>query len=391
MPATGSRTAVDRVPPVDGSCPHRPPCDGCPRYGAPGLAPATLARLATLAREHGLGAVPVVAGARTGFRLRARLAIRGRLGAPKLGLFAAGTHRLVHVPRCPIHHPLVNRVAEVVRGALVDARVPCWSDPAHQGIARYLQVVVERASQTAQVVLVANASDDAPLAQALDLVRDRLGSDLHSLWWNAQTRPTNTILGPDFHRWCGPDAVVERFGGPAIHYPPGAFGQSNLDVAERVIAHVRAQVPAGARVVELYAGVGAIGLSLLDRAGSLTLNELAPASLEGLALGCAALPDADRARVTVVPGAAGDCAAAVEGADVVIVDPPRKGLDAPLAAALGRAPPERLVYVSCGLDSLVRDVATLTSGTRLRLSGLEAFDQMPYTDHVETVARFERR
>ena len=67
-------------------------------------------------------------GARAGFRLRARLAIRGRLGAPKLGLFELGTHKLVHVPHCAVHHPLVNRVADVVRGALVDARVPARVD-----------------------------------------------------------------------------------------------------------------------------------------------------------------------------------------------------------------------------------------------------------------------
>ena len=159
---------------------------------------------------------------------------------------------MVHIPNCSVQHPLINRVAAIVRRALVEARVTCYSDKAHLGLARYLQVVVERSSQTAQVVIVANSATAEPLAACLDLIRERLGSDLHSLWFNAQCERSNTILGPDFKNWCGPDSVVERFGGAAVHYPPGAFGQNNLDIAEAVIEHVRAQIPPGARVVEFY-------------------------------------------------------------------------------------------------------------------------------------------
>src|SRR6185437_15851687 len=122
--------------------------------------------------------VPLVSGPVAGFRLRARLAIRGRIGSPKVGLFEAGTHRVVHVPECRVHHPLINRVAQVVRGALAEARVPPYSDAAHQGLARYLQVVVERRSQRAQVVLVANSATAEPLASALALIAERLGHHL---------------------------------------------------------------------------------------------------------------------------------------------------------------------------------------------------------------------
>jgi 23S rRNA (uracil1939-C5)-methyltransferase len=375
---------------VNVSCPHRPPCPGCPRFGEAGLAPAAQSALDALARAHGLPAVPVISGAASGFRLRARLAIRGRLGAPKIGMFQLGTHRVVHIPGCVIHHPLVNRVAGVVRRSLVDAGVPVYSEATHGGLARYLQVVVERSSQTAQVVLVGNCPDVEPLAACLDLVRERLDRDLHSLWFNSNCGRTNTILGREFHKWCGTDAVTEQFGGPAVRYPPGAFGQNNLEIAGRIVQHVRERVPAGARVAEFYAGVGAIGLSLLPGVASIRLNELSPQSLQGLALGLADLDAVDRARVEVVPGSAGDRCALAAGADVVIADPPRKGLDPPLREQLAAQPPGRLVYVSCGLDSLLADTARLTAGGQLRLAGLTAFDLMPYTGHVETVAYFER-
>jgi tRNA/tmRNA/rRNA uracil-C5-methylase (TrmA/RlmC/RlmD family) len=342
-----------------------------------------------LARIHGLPEVAVISGRTAGFRLRARLAIRGRLGSPKVGLFELGTHRVVHIPSCSVQHPLINRVAGIVRRALVDARVTCYSDNAHMGLARYLQVVVERSSQTAQVTVVGNSATAEPFAACLDLIRERLGGELHSLWYNANCDRSNTILGADFQNWCGPASVVERFGGATVHYPPGAFGQNNLDLAERMIERVRAQIPAGDRVAEFYCGVGAIGLSVLSRVREIRLNEVSPHSLEGLALGVAQLDPAERAKVRVVPGPAGAMHLAASGAQMVIANPPRKGLDPELTEYLCSQPPERFVYVGCGLESFLNDTARLTARGRLRLAALTAFNLVPFTDHVETVARFE--
>jgi len=372
------------------SCPHRPPCPGCPRFGEIGIAPAARDALRQLAYGHGIPEIPEISGKSNGFRLRARLAVRGRVGSPKLGLFELGTHRVVHIPHCSVQHPLINRVAAVVRRALVDARVTSYSDKAHLGVARYLQVVVERSSQTAQVVIVANSDIAAPLADCFELIRERLGAELHSLWFNANGERSNTILGPDFQHWCGPAGVVERFDGAAVHYPPGAFGQNNLDIAQNIIEHVRAQIPDGASVAEFYAGVGAIGLSIVDRVGEIIMNEVSPQSLHGLELGIAQLDSSDSAKVTVVPGPAGASCAAASGMQVVIADPPRKGLDPELTEYLREYPPEIFLYVSCGLDSFLHDTARLTSGGKLKLVSLTAFNLMPFTEHVETVARFER-
>ena len=372
------------------SCPHRPPCPGCPRFGESEIAPGARQTLEALARAHGLPAVAVMCGSTAGFRLRARLAIRGRLGSPKLGLFEQGTHRVVTIPHCSVQHPLINRAASIVRRALVDARVTAYSDKAHFGLARYLQVVVERSSQTAQVVVVANSTSPEPLSACQGLIRDRLGAELHSLWFNANQERTNTILGPDFDRYCGPASVVEHFGGAAVHYPPGAFGQSNLEVAQKIVAHVREHIPAGARVAEFYAGVGAIGLSVLPRVCEIRMNEMSPHSLAGLGLGMAQLDAAERAKISVFPGPAGEALEAACGAQVVIADPPRKGLDPKLALHLSEHAPERFIYVSCGLESFARDLAQLTSRSRLRLAALTAFNLLPFTDHVECVGVFER-
>ena len=354
------------------------------------MAASTHNALNEMARAHRLPEVAVISGPMMGFRHRARLAIRGRIGSPKLGLFEEGSHRVVHIPNCLVHHSLINQVANVVRRALAETRVSCYSDKAHLGLARYLQVVVERSSQTAQVVMVVNAATPEPLTDCFELIRERLGTALHSLWFNSNTEPANTILGPVFRHLHGPASVVEHFGEAAIHYPPGAFGQNNLEMAERMIGHVRGLVPSGATVAEFYAGVGAIGLSVLSRVAEIRMNEIGAQSLTGLELGISRLDPLARSKVSVIPGAAGGAHAAVTSANVVIADPPRKGLDPELTEYLTRHPPERFVYVSCGIESLHADTVQLTSLGTLRLAGLTAFNFLPFTDHVETVAVFER-
>jgi tRNA/tmRNA/rRNA uracil-C5-methylase (TrmA/RlmC/RlmD family) len=161
-------------------------------------------------------------------------------------------------------------------------------------------------------------------------------------------------------------------------------------VAQAIIEHVRTDIPNGARVAEFYAGVGAIGLSALERVSQIRMNEISPHSLLGLELGLAALGAADRAKISVVPGPAGAARFAAADAQVVIADPPRKGLDPELTSFLSENPPERFVYISCGLDSFLSDAARLTSSGTLRLGALTAYNLLPFTGHVETVARFER-
>jgi 23S rRNA (uracil1939-C5)-methyltransferase len=316
--------------------------------------------------------------------------VRGRAGSPKLGIFQAGTHRIADIPRCPIHHPLVNEVAEAVRAAVRATGTAPYADRPDRGDLRAVQVVVERGGPRAQVVLVGNAEHPEPLLPAARHLAETLGPRLQGLFWNGNPGRTNAILGPHWRRLGGEPAVRERIGGASLFFPPGAFGQSHLPLADELVAGVQAWVPDGASVAELYAGCGAIGLGLLPRVRRVRFNEASPDALEGLRLGIAARPPAERARAEVEPGPAGEALGALEGADVVIVDPPRKGLDPPLTEALAGRPPARLVYVSCDLGSLERDLAQLQQPAGpLRLTALEAWNLFPFTDHVETLALLE--
>jgi 23S rRNA (uracil1939-C5)-methyltransferase len=371
-------------------CPHRPPCPGCPRFNERGLPGAAFAELRRLAEVNGLPTPRVTEGPRFGFRHRARLAVRGRVENPKIGIFELGTHRVVHIPDCRVHHPLVNEVAGVVRRALVEQRIAPYSDQAHAGRVRYLQIVVERTSQSAQLVVVTRDEEPVGLEGLFDAISTRLGPKLHSAFWNGQPERDNAILGSRWRHISGPATVTEQVGGVRLHYPPGAFGQSNLPLADRLAARVADFVPTRARVAEFYAGVGAIGLPLAARAEKLALNELSPDSLAGLDASIAELPREEREKITVHPGSAGSHAALLQDHDVVLVDPPRRGLDAELLAQLLEAPLRRLVYVSCGLPSLLADADRLVASGPWKLAALEAFALFPHSEHVETLAVFDR-
>jgi len=296
---------------------------------------------------------------------------------------------VVDIPRCEIHHPLVNRVAAELKASMRETGSTCYSDDAHAGLVRGLQVAVERNSVTAQVVVVCNADRIDGARPLVDRLRERLGDQLHSLFWNGNPEVTNRVLGPFWSHVCGPEFVREQMGGVEVFFPPGAFRQSNADLFDEVLKRAHGWVEDDRRVVELYAGCGGIGLGLVGRARQVVFNEIAPDSLRGLSRGISALPTEHRRRVTVLPGSAARVTRAIDDESVVIVDPPRKGLDPEVLEALCRLRPVRLVYLSCGTDALINESQALwTAGLELR--EVTAYDLFPYTEHLETLAVFER-
>lgn len=371
-------------------CPHRPPCPGCPRFGSPELPRDAWARLVEIATVAGLPRPRVHRSAGIGDRHRARLAVRGNAQNPKIGLFQTDSHRIVHIPECRIHHPRINEVTAEIREAIRETGISPYADRPHRGALRYLQLVVERTSGRVQVVLVGSGSSVEILGDLPSAVERRLGGGLQGLFFNAQPERSNAIFGPTMTLLAGDPAIRESICGVDVYFPPGAFGQNHLPLFERAVNRISDLVPSDSTIAEFYCGIGAIGLVLLGRARALRFNERSPDGLLGLELGLAGRPEAERSRATLFPGSAGESLEALAGADLVLVDPPRRGLDASLRSALINTPPERLIYLSCGLDSLTSDLEALQAGGRFALRGLEVFDFFPFTEHVETLVWLDR-
>jgi len=375
---------------ADRECTHRPPCPGCPRFGESGLGVHATETLSRLADDTGAHLHPVIEGDAWHFRTRARLAVRGRSSSPKVGIFRAGTHDIVDVPRCLVHHSRINEVAGALRAAIRSLGIPPYADRPHRGVVRYVQIAIERATARAQVVIVANATDPGPLDPLAERLAATLGDTLHGLWWNGNADRTNVILGPLWHHWMGERAITESLGGAHVLFHPGAFCQANGSVLDLLVRHVHAAVPDGANVVELYAGAGTFGLGLLARVSTLACNEVNPYGLWSLEAGASLRPRAERDRFTLLPGPADAHLAACETAEVVVADPPRRGLDPAVRDAIGRGRATRVVLVACDVNALDRDARALVeSGFRLReLIPIAAFR---FTERAETVAVFDRR
>jgi 23S rRNA (uracil1939-C5)-methyltransferase len=212
---------------------------------------------------------------------------------------------------------------------------------------------------------------------------------VQSVWTNVQALPTNTLMGRDSILFSGEVFLRQECAGAMNFFPPGAFGQSHPRLHAEVVQSISSFVPASARVVEFHAGVGSIGLALAARSSSVTslvANEINPHGLSGLEKGIE--ENGLGAKVAIAAGTAGSHVGLLADADVVIVDPPRKGLEPELLRALLEVRPPRLIYLSCGLDSLLREVRALEQA-RFRPIHIAAYPYFPFTEHVETLMVFD--
>lgn len=320
--------------------------------------------------------------------MRSRLAVRGSTQAPQVGLFARGSHDVVDIPKCLIHHPLINRVAATLKQIIRETHTSLYDERLHEGLLRYVQIVIERQTQKAQVVLVCHCETHHPAQKLASKLSAALEGVLHSLWWNGNTQKGNKILGERWHRWQGEGFVEEQIAGARVFFHPGAFGQNHLELAEEIVEQIHEWVPEKSQLLEYYAGCGAISLGLLSKVTSCTFNEIAPASMDGL---LHALSLVDDEYVQVMEGTAGEFAWLLSPEHITIVDPPRKGLDPELLTQLLETPPQRLIYVSCGQRAFLQEARQLLESGQYTLKELQLYDLFPYTHHVETLALFERK
>ena len=372
-------------------CPHCPPCPGCPGILEGDLLQSRLKALQSLARSRGAHLREVLTGPGRHFRLRARLAVRGRPNSPKIGLFEAGSHRIVDIPDCPIHHPAINSTVRTIKALMRRHHILPWHERRHAGLLRYLQIVVQRHTEKVQVTLVVT---DMAAPELEPLVSDLVaapGLNLHSLWLNENRDSGNAILGDRFDHRSGPEFVEETFAEAGLFFHPGAFGQANLNLAERMVRCVHEEVKDDRHVLEFHGGVGAIGLGLVQRSASVTVNEISPFALKGLNHSLDLLPPLQRQRAALAAGPAATVRHLTEKAQTVICDPPRRGLEPELLRHLTENPPPQLILIYCGFEAFLRDVETLVSQGHQHLTTIQPVHLFPHTSHLEVLAFLHRR
>lgn len=364
--------SADRVEPP---CPHAAACGGC---SVQHLADDAYARwkrelaAAALARA-GFGDPPLAPLARSppGSRRRADLALRRHGGKVIAGFHARASAEIVDAPGCRVLHPALLRTAAALRAAS-----PLLACLRHEGSA-----LMTLADEGVDLWLVTDAAPDAEARAALAAFAREAG--LARLSWSRQggePEPVAVLASPTI-----------RFAGIPVPVPPGAFLQATVAGEAAIVAAVTealAALPEGSRVADLYAGLGTLTLPLAKRF-RVRAAEGDPAAVAALRAALNAAGLSSRVALELRDLAARPLSGPeLDGLAAVVLDPPRDGAPAQVAA-LAAGPVSHIVYVSCNPNALARDAKVLREAGFGLVSAVPV-DQFLWSAHLECVASFRR-
>jgi len=370
-------------------CPHFEECSGC-------TLDANVNHPELLDDVHaffGVSDIPIHIGDVKNWRCRAKMPVRGTTQNPTIGLYRKGTHQVTPIPDCRIHHPAINKAIEFVREWIISEHIAPYDEVHGRGVLRYIQCVVERSTQKVQLTLVLNASTAETVAwtnKTRSLWKQQRPF-WHSIWLNFNLRRDNVIFGHDWHRSHGDEFLWEKLNGVDVCFQPASFAQANLDQFEKILETIKDRIPSNAKVAELYAGVGVIGLSLADKCDSIVCSDVNASGSRCFESARKRLQSDVAAKISWIVGDASKDASLLDNADTVIVDPPRAGLHRLLLETFESSPSiTDLIYVSCGWPSFKRDYQILLS-QGWGMDHIELHLLFPGSNHIETVAFFKRR
>jgi len=379
-------------------CPHFPRCIGCPLISLP--YPEQLARkreiVARALANHSWAAgieIPPVAPSpeRLGYRARVKLVVRRNRGEVAAGLYVPQSHRVIDISSCPVHPRPINQVVQYLKKKLIDLDIAPYDERDDSGDLRYLDLRYSFARKEVSVTLVTRhplLPHGISLAKALH----RRFSFIAGVVQNVNEQRGNVIWGDRYRSLGGRDTLWERIGDLKLVFPPGTFSQANPFTARNVYEHVRALagLRGTATALDLYCGVGPIALYLASGARQVWAADESELAID------TAKQNARRNGRGNCRFAAGDVGKilmqwrrSLPSIDLIVVNPPRKGVQGQAMAELLQTGAPRIIYVSCAPASLARDLNLLTA-EGYQITSVQPFDMFPQTEEVETVVRLER-
>lgn len=340
----------------------------------------------------GIEIPPVVPSPRRlGYRARVKLVVRRNRDQVALGLYVPNSHRVIDISSCPVHPQPVNQVVFYLKKKILELGVVAYDERDDSGDLRYLDFRYSVARRELSVTLVTrhNSFPQGPLlARAL---LDRFPF-ITGVIQNTNDQRGNVIWGKTFRTLGGRDTIMERVGDLKLVFPPGVFSQANPFTARKLYEHVRglAGLQGSETVLDLYCGVGPMALLLAEQARQVWAIDESEAAIT------TAKQNARRNGRGNCRFVAGDVAAvasqltqSLSNVDLVVVNPPRKGIQPAALEALLNFNAPRLIYVSCEPRSLARDLDKLVKAN-YRIAQIQPFDMFPQTEEVESVVRLTR-
>ena len=310
-------------------------------------------------------------------------------GNPCIGFYAGRTHRIVPCPDCKLQPGVLNDIGNALCRFFAENGIQPYNEETGRGLVRH--IFLRRGAHSGQImVCLVCTRPNLPHADALCTRLREQFADIATILLNVNSKNTNVILGTETHTLYGPGYIEDTLCGVPVQLGPLSFYQVNTLAAERLygIAAQYAQLTPDDLLLDLYCGMGTIGLSMVDHCRELVGVEIVPEAIESAKANAARMGDAVAAKSRFFCADAGQAATrlAAEGLhpDVVMLDPPRKGCDEATLSAVVRMAPRRVVYVSCNPATAARDAAWLEQNG-YHAEKVQPVDLFPRTKHCECV------
>ena len=310
-------------------------------------------------------------------------------GNPCIGFYAGRTHRIVPCPDCKLQPGVLNDIGNALCRFFAENGIQPYNEETGRGLVRH--IFLRRGAHSGQImVCLVCTRPNLPHADALCTRLREQFADIATILLNVNSKNTNVILGTETHTLYGPGYIEDTLCGVPVQLGPLSFYQVNTLAAERLygIAAQYAQLTPDDLLLDLYCGMGTIGLSMVDHCRELVGVEIVPEAIESAKANAARMGDAVAAKSCFFCADAGQAATrlAAEGLhpDVVMLDPPRKGCDEATLSAVVRMDPRRVVYVSCNPATAARDAAWLEQNG-YHAEKVQPVDLFPRTKHCECV------
>ena len=310
-------------------------------------------------------------------------------GVPCIGFYAGHTHRIVPCPDCKLQPSVLNEIGNALCAFFAQQGIRPYDEQSGKGLVRH--IFLRRGAHSGQI-MVCLVCTRAKLPHAEQLCTALRGQfpAISTILLNVNAKNTNVILGSENHILYGPGYIEDTLCGVPVRLGPLSFYQVNTLAAERLygVAAQYAQLTPDDTLLDLYCGMGTIGLSMAEQCRELIGVEIVPEAIESAKANAARMGEAVAAKSRFFCADAGQAATqlAAEGLhpDIVMLDPPRKGCDEATLSAVVRMAPRRVVYVSCNPATAARDAAWLEKNG-YHTEKVQPVDLFPRTKHCETV------
>lgn len=326
------------------------------------------------------------------YRNKAQVPVKYQRGQLQTGFYKRGSHDLVPIEDFYIQDPKIDEAIIVVRNLLRKYGIRAYDEKTGRGCVRTVMVRRGYYSHEMMIVLITNT---VKLPHAEEIVAGIVAGvpEVKSIIQNINTKRTNKLLGLENHTLWGNDTIHDQLLGIDFTISPLSFYQVNPQQTEKLYqtAIDAAGLNGTQTVIDAYCGIGTISLAVAKHAKKVYGVEIVPAAIDDAKKNARA-NHIDNAEFVV--GKAEEQMAKWQAAglkpDVLIVDPPRKGLDATLIDAAGKMAPQKVIYVSCNPATLVRDLQRFAQVGYRVVKPIQPVDQFPQTPHVESVTVLER-